>query len=152
MGAYELVSQSLMRFADFGGRASRAEYWTFVTIVLVAQAAARLGDAMLGDGAFVTGPIALATGGLLFVPAVSVTLRRLHDIDRSSRDLVIPCFLTLAAPLTLLLGSDVRRVLAIVYGAVTAAMIGRLLVLLARKGSSAANPYGENPAFPAFGR
>jgi uncharacterized membrane protein YhaH (DUF805 family) len=50
MFLFESALHTLKRYADFSGRASRSEFWWFVLFVLLAQAAARLIDALLGRG------------------------------------------------------------------------------------------------------
>ncbi len=77
---------------DFKGRAGRAEYWLFALFVVVLQlvlttmvAMTNLGRAA-GSGVPaepVAAILSLAASLFLFVPALSVTLRRLHDSDRS---------------------------------------------------------------------
>lgn len=68
----------LKKYAEFSGRARRKEYWFFflfnfiITIVLGAI------DAVLGLG-FLATLYALA----VLLPAIGVTIRRLHDGDRS---------------------------------------------------------------------
>ena len=151
MGAFELITQSLKKYADFKGRASRAEFWTFFFFVLIAQSVARLVDTMLGGG-YLGGPVAMLTGLLLFVPQVSVAIRRLHDINRSGRELLVPCLLLLASPLVLMFGSFLGRIVGLGYAGVTLLMFGQLLLMLARKGSSIPNRYGACPTAFSFGR
>ena len=62
MTMFASVAGSLRRFADFSGRASRAEFWTFFAFVLLANAVARLIDAMLGRGGYLPGPVAGPVG------------------------------------------------------------------------------------------
>jgi uncharacterized membrane protein YhaH (DUF805 family) len=79
------------RYAQFGGRAQRMEFWMFNLFTTVANLALDL--ALGGDFAVVWGlrptaaPIAGIVGGLFalasFVPSLAVTVRRLHDTDRS---------------------------------------------------------------------
>jgi len=67
---------ALVNFADFGGRASRSEYWWFflfnffIAIALV----------MLTAPAQLPTLVYLAA---IIIPTFSVTVRRLHDTDRS---------------------------------------------------------------------
>jgi uncharacterized membrane protein YhaH (DUF805 family) len=76
------------KYADFRGRASRSEYWwfqaaffLFLAIPIVMVIVGMMNDS---DGLTFTG---LALGGLivlaLFIPGLSVTARRLHDLDYS---------------------------------------------------------------------
>ncbi len=73
MGFPEAVKTCLFRkFASFEGRASRAEYWWFfVFTLLVAMVAAWFG------------PLLFVLGTVLFVPGLAVTIRRLHDTNRT---------------------------------------------------------------------
>lgn len=151
MGAFDQITQSLKKYADFKGRASRTEFWTFFIFVLIAQAVARLVDLLLGSGPL-GGPVAMLTGLLLFVPQVSVAVRRLHDVNRSGRELLVPCLLLLASPLLVLFGSFLGKIVTLGYAAVTLLMFGQLLLMLARKGSSVPNRYGACPTAFSFGR
>ena len=151
MGAFEQITQSLKKYADFKGRASRGEFWTFFLFVLIAQAVARAVDLVLGSGP-IGGPVSMLTGLLLFVPQVSVAVRRLHDVNRSGRELLVPCLLLLASPLLVLFGSFLGKIVALGYFAVTLLMFGQLLMMLARKGSSVPNRYGACPTAFSFGR
>jgi uncharacterized membrane protein YhaH (DUF805 family) len=151
VGAFEQVTQSLKKYADFKGRASRSEFWTFFIFVLIAQAVARLVDALLGSSPL-GGPVSMLTGLLLFVPQVAVAIRRLHDVNRSGRALLVPCLLLLAAPLLVLFGSFLGKIVALGYAAVTLLLFGQLLLMLARKGSQIPNRYGACPTAFSFGR
>ncbi len=66
------------RYATFTGRAGRSEYWYFVGFTLLVLGAGMGVDVAIGTP-IVSGLAALA----LLVPNVAVTVRRLHDIDRS---------------------------------------------------------------------
>lgn len=76
------------RYADFQGRSRRKEYWMFqLGIILMYIAAAVLigiTGAVLGDTAssIVTLPLFLVVLAII-VPALAVTVRRLHDQDKS---------------------------------------------------------------------
>jgi len=71
--------QVMKKYADFGGRARRKEYWMFglfniiIFIALTAIEAAVGGPGILG--------ILYNLG--TFIPNLAVTVRRLHDTDRS---------------------------------------------------------------------
>jgi uncharacterized membrane protein YhaH (DUF805 family) len=73
--------QALKKYAVFGGRAGRQEYWYFVLInilvnILLAIAAAFVG-AEIGMG--LLGLYTLVT----LLPGLAVSVRRLHDTNRS---------------------------------------------------------------------
>ncbi|SNS17599.1 Uncharacterized membrane protein YhaH, DUF805 family [Sphingomonas laterariae] len=82
----------LKRYADFGGRSSRREYWMFALLhatiglllyvpIIGALLAAPTNEppTMLG----VVLPLFLLYMLVMFVPALAVQVRRLHDLDKS---------------------------------------------------------------------
>jgi len=68
----------LKKYAVFTGRARRQEYWMFFLIYTIIYFILAVIDAMLTAGLLGTLYI-LAT----LIPAIAVTVRRLHDIGRS---------------------------------------------------------------------
>ncbi|MBV9757922.1 MAG: DUF805 domain-containing protein [Alphaproteobacteria bacterium] len=72
------VSICFSKYATFGGRAPRSEYWYFALFNLVVMIAAEIVD--FASGVAIVSTIA---GLVLFLPGLSVHIRRLHDIDRS---------------------------------------------------------------------
>lgn len=75
----DAVSTCLRKYATVEGRASRSEYWWFVTFQIICYFAAFALMAMFDL------PVGLATITLavLFIPNIAATVRRLHDIDRT---------------------------------------------------------------------
>ncbi len=83
------------RYAEFNGRSRRREYWMFALFYFLAMialnAAFGTNEVERGNGAFVYGSRLVGAGswiGGLFwlvslVPALAVSVRRLHDQDRS---------------------------------------------------------------------
>lgn len=75
----------MRKYAVFGGRAQRAEYWYFFLIYTVAYLALAIADVILGTFSMengiglLTGIFALAT----LLPSLGVSIRRLHDTNRS---------------------------------------------------------------------
>jgi uncharacterized membrane protein YhaH (DUF805 family) len=152
MKLFESALYTLRRYADFSGRASRSEFWYFFAFVLLAQSLARLVDAFLGRGLYLPGPVSMLVGLALIVPQVAVAVRRLHDVSRSGRELLVPGLLLLAAPLVAMFGSLLGRILALGYAGVTLLAFANVLLLLARKGRSVPNRYGGNPTAFSFAR
>jgi uncharacterized membrane protein YhaH (DUF805 family) len=77
----------LRKYVDFGGRARRKEYWWYILLTGLLATVTLVVDvtivgfetvALYGSGPL-TGLLALA----LFLPSLGVTIRRLHDHDRS---------------------------------------------------------------------
>ena len=69
----EAVKVCFSKYADFSGRASRAEYWWFFLFILLVSAATSLFSNTL------SGLFSLAT----LVPSIAAAARRLHDTNRS---------------------------------------------------------------------
>lgn len=93
------------KYADFTGRARRAEYWWFVLVNLgvtigisvVSLILASSNDSSAGLGAIIY--IVYALG--VFVPSLAVTVRRLHDTNKSGWMLLI-AFIPLVGAILLL--------------------------------------------------
>ena len=85
----ELMLQPIRKYAEFSGRARRAEYWMFVLfyclvvialMIVSAVFGAVLGSAGRGLAVAVLGLFGLA----MIVPSLAVSFRRLHDINKSA--------------------------------------------------------------------
>ena len=80
MSPMQAVQSALGNYANFNGRARRSEYWWFFLIVNISfLVLGILGALVLSLLQVVEVVLALA----LFLPALAVTARRLHDTDRS---------------------------------------------------------------------
>lgn len=82
----EMMIAPLKKYADFQGRARRAEYWMFVLFqYLVLFGLMLLGRLMAGGD--LENPISVipfaAAGLALLIPSIAVTVRRLHDTNRT---------------------------------------------------------------------
>jgi len=71
------IATCFRKYAEFKGRASRAEYWWFVLFAILAYIAAGIVATALENAA----PTVLLLLGLL-LPSLSVAVRRLHDTGR----------------------------------------------------------------------
>ena len=84
MSFTDAVKSCFSKYVTFSGRAPRSEYWYWALFTVIAAVLLRIIDMMvLGAPASSTGIL----GGLFslatFLPAISVAVRRLHDINRS---------------------------------------------------------------------
>ena len=68
------------KYVDFSGRARRSEFWFFMLFNVAVQIVASLIDGIILGGMGILGLV--ASLGLL-VPALAVSVRRLHDSGRS---------------------------------------------------------------------
>jgi len=87
----------LKRYAEFSGRASRAEFWWFTLFLIVTYIVIIIALGATAGGLAAMNPAgAIAAGGVgifaifiglfwlaMFIPVLAVQIRRLHDINRS---------------------------------------------------------------------
>jgi uncharacterized membrane protein YhaH (DUF805 family) len=71
--------QALKKYAVFSGRSRRMEYWYFVLFNIIVSIVLGVIDGLLGTSGLLSGIYSLA----VLIPTLAVTVRRLHDIDRS---------------------------------------------------------------------
>jgi len=76
---------ALKKYVTFDGRSQRSEYWFFVLFSVIFSIVATLIDQMTGSYSPANGMGLLSgiLGLFLFLPSLSVAVRRLHDTDRS---------------------------------------------------------------------
>ncbi len=74
----------LKKYAVFDGRARRKEYWFFVLFNILISIVAAIIDAGTGLGF-----LGLVYSLAVLIPAIAVSVRRLHDTDRSGWWLLI---------------------------------------------------------------
>ncbi len=110
----------LKKYAVFSGRAQRAEYWMFLLFSTIVGMILGIIDAVLSLQ-LVSGVSILYTVYMLavLIPSLAVSVRRLHDIDRSGWFLLI--------------------VFIPIVGLIW------LLILYVRERTSGENQYGSNP-------
>jgi uncharacterized membrane protein YhaH (DUF805 family) len=140
--------ETLRKYADFKGRASRQEFWCFFAFVIIANALASLLGAILG----LWGTLSFAVAVLLLVPQIAVAVRRLHDLARSGRELLVPCVMLLAVPLVFNFGGFLPRIVAFGFLGLTLLVFANLLLLFVKKGSTVPNRYGAAPTAFSFAR
>lgn len=80
----QAVRSCLSKFVTFSGRASRSEFWYFVLFVFLAGILVSLFDQIIfGSGVEDDRGFSSILSLVLFLPQISVGVRRLHDTDRS---------------------------------------------------------------------
>ena len=76
----------LKKYSDFNGRSRRKEFWLFILLMIVVSVVATTIDSMLGMSGLILGvygPLTLIVALALLTPQLSVSVRRLHDTNRS---------------------------------------------------------------------
>ena len=89
----------MRRWQDFSGRSSRREFWMFTLVIVIASFVLGFVDAFLFGGfeplsegeTFVMPVVSFSNAFSLitFIPSISVSVRRLHDINRTGWWLLI---------------------------------------------------------------
>jgi uncharacterized membrane protein YhaH (DUF805 family) len=87
----EYMTMPLRRYADFSGRSRRKEYWMFTLFVLLVEivlygwiaAAAVASGGQMSAMVMVPFVLVLLFGLAMLIPSLAVTIRRLHDLDKS---------------------------------------------------------------------
>ena len=77
--------EALKKYAVFSGRSRRMEYWYFVLFNIIVSIVLGAIDGLLGTrGSYAGAGLLSGIYGLaILIPSLAVTVRRLHDIDRS---------------------------------------------------------------------
>lgn len=148
MFVFESAFETLKKYADFKGRASRHEFWCFFAFVIVANAVAGLLGLLFGARS----SLPALTGLLLIVPQIAVAARRLHDVGRSARELIVPCALMMGLPLAFAFRGILPKIVALGILGLTLVAFAHLLTLFLKKGSSIPNRYGAAPTAFSFAR
>lgn len=146
MFLFQSAIYTLRKYADFKGRASRSEFWCFFAFVIIAQAVTGIAGLLLGFGPMLSGFVGL----LLIIPQIAVAVRRLHDLGRSGRELLVPCIMLAASPLVYSFGGILPRIVALGYGGLTLLVFANLLLLFLKEGKKIPNRYGASPTVFSF--
>lgn len=71
------------KYVDFNGRARRSEYWWFALFGWILTIVLSILDSLIFNAASGYGILASLGGLAIFLPALGVGVRRLHDMDKS---------------------------------------------------------------------
>lgn len=81
MNFFEAIQSGFRNYVNFSSRAQRSAFWYWVLFAVIAAiVAGMLDNLVFGEG---EGPIGTIVSLALFLPGLSVSVRRLHDIDRT---------------------------------------------------------------------
>lgn len=152
MEMFQSALGTLKKYADFKGRASRSEFWYFFFFVIILQLVAGFAGLLLGGGGYRSGALSSLVGLLLIVPQLAVTVRRLHDVARSGKELVVPLVMLVALPLVVMFGGILSKIVALGYVGILLLVFANLLLLLLKKGTRVPNRYGASPTEFSFAR
>lgn len=78
------IKKGFKGYVVWNARSTRAEYWWWTLFVLIVTIVASIVDSTLFGAEFGgLGPVAAVSSLALFLPGLSVWIRRLHDTDRT---------------------------------------------------------------------
>jgi uncharacterized membrane protein YhaH (DUF805 family) len=141
------------KYADFTGRAPRAEYWWFLLGIVVAYIVLSILENILGIGAMVFGfygPLTVLLWLATIVPSIAVGVRRLHDSGRSGWWMLLPFVpyaiaIALAGPAMMAGGLGAGLGLAALFMFIGMVCAIVLLVFMCLGSTPGDNRYGPNP-------
>lgn len=148
MYIFESALQTLKKYADFNGRASRHEFWCFFAFLIIVQAIGGFLGMIFRFGPALPALLSM----LLIVPQLAVAVRRLHDVGKSGRELVVPCVMSFLSGLVLGFRGILPQLVALGFLGITLLAFANLLTLFLKKGSTVPNRYGAAPTAFSFAR
>lgn len=90
MGLNEAVRSCFQKYAVFSGRATRSEFWFFYLFLILISIILGFFNAIAPEGLVtVIGMLSGLFSLITLLPSLAVSVRRLHDIDRSGWWLLI---------------------------------------------------------------
>jgi uncharacterized membrane protein YhaH (DUF805 family) len=143
----------LEKYADFSGRAPRAEYWWYALALIVAFIVVGIVESILGIHHmifYVYGPLTVLLWLATIVPSLAVGVRRLHDTNRSGWWILVPIVpyalaIAIAGPAIVAGGMGAGlgiAALLMLIGMLAAILLLVFMVLPTTPGD---NRYGPNP-------
>jgi uncharacterized membrane protein YhaH (DUF805 family) len=153
MTPVDWAKRPLQKYADFTGRAPRAEYWWYVLALVIANIVLSVVEGILGIHHMILysyGPLtALLLLGTI-VPSLAVAVRRLHDTGRPGWWVLLPI---VPYVLAIVIGGPAMMAGGLAAGLGIAALflfIGLicaivLLVFMVLPSTPGSNRYGLNP-------
>ena len=82
MNFTQAITSGFQNYVNFSGRAARSEFWFWTLFSFLATAAAAIVDMVAFADAAVS-PLNSLVSLALFLPGLAVSVRRLHDLDRT---------------------------------------------------------------------
>ena len=87
MNFFDHIKNCFVKYTDFSGRSSRAEYWNFFVFIAILTLISDYLDALMSGESYMYysgfGALYIISSLLTFFPSLAVSVRRLHDINKS---------------------------------------------------------------------
>jgi uncharacterized membrane protein YhaH (DUF805 family) len=147
---------AMRRYFEFGGRSSRYEFWFFVLFVTIASIVASFIDGLIfGADEESIGILSPIVSLVHLIPGIAVSVRRLHDIDRTGWWILLP-FVALVVMavlfgLVMATADDSTSALSglgtsmVIVGVVYLAVLIVLIVFYCTRGTPGPNRFGPEP-------
>jgi len=160
MTPVDWAKRPIEKYADFGGRASRSEYWWFVLALLIAYIVVGTVESIVGIHHMILysyGPLSALLWLGTLVPSLAVGVRRLHDTNRSGWWILLPiipyCLAIVLGGAAMMAGAAAGGGVGMVAGAGIAGLfmlVGLvcalvLLFFMVQPSTPGDNRYGANP-------
>ena len=151
MSPVEWAKRPIEKYADFTGRAPRAEYWWYALALIIVFLAINILESIVGLKGMLFGVYGPLTGLLwlaTIVPGLAVGVRRLHDTNRSAwwLLLIVPYLLAAIMMVGALAGGGMAALGAGgLLGIVGFICCIVLLVFMVLPSTPGENRYGPNP-------
>ena len=81
------ISACLNKYAIFTGRATRSEYWYFVLFLIIVAILSNFISILMGSDL-----AGLIIQVIFWIPSLSVSIRRMHDVDKSGWFILVPIY------------------------------------------------------------
>ena len=129
------------KYANFSGRASRSEFWFFTLFILIVYTISILIIFKISlQFLWVFGVFAIG----MIVPALSVTVRRLHDINKSGWFILLPLPAELVAKIFERSSESFGPGLSIIFSIIAIVLYVYLFALYCKDGDKKNNRFGKN--------
>ena len=153
MTPVDWAKRPLEKYADFSGRAPRAEYWWFFLALIVTYIVINIIESIVGINRMVLGvygPLALLLWLATLVPSLAVGVRRLHDTNRSGWLILLPIVpyvlaFALGGPAMMAGGLGAGLGIAMLFMLIGFVCALVLLVFMVLPSTPGDNRYGPNP-------
>jgi len=89
---WEYFTDVLKKYAVFRGRARRAEFWWYSLFMAIFSIVVSVFDSILGLSVMGYGVLSILLTLGAFIPGLSVSIRRMHDCDKSGWYYLIPIY------------------------------------------------------------
>ena len=129
------------KYATFSGRASRSEFWFFSLFLIIAYVITIfLAAISLYLFIWVLGIFALA----MIIPSIAVTVRRLHDVNKSGWFFLLPLPFELMEVVFERSSDELGQGLSLIFLVISLGLYIYLLVLYCTHGDKKNNRFGKN--------